>query len=82
MRRLLFMLFALVTLSATAQKKDTVKPEAVRPITDTTALVQLKDYDEFVKQVVQELPAKYADVIRQWWIDRIRQRIQEYQKSK
>jgi hypothetical protein len=80
MRRLLFMLFALVTLSATAQKKDTVKLKAVRPITDTTALVQLKDYDEFVKQVVLELPAKYADVIRQWWIDRIRQRIQEYQK--
>ena len=67
-----------VSISAGAQQKK----DSIVQITDSTCLMTVGDYQDFYKQVVQELPAKYADVIRQWWIDRIRQRIAVLEKKK
>ena len=66
------------SLSAGAQQKK----DSTVQITDSTCLMTVGDYQDFFKTVVQELPAKYADVIRQWWIDRIRQKIAALEKKK
>jgi uncharacterized short protein YbdD (DUF466 family) len=75
----LIMALAVCFTAGAQQKKDST---VVPPLTDSTALVSISDYDDFVKTVVQELPAKYADVIRQWWVERLRDRIAALQKKK
>ncbi len=75
MRKLFIVIAISISAFASAQKKDSV-------LTDSTGLISIKDYEAFVKDVVIELPAKYADVIRQWWIERLRAVIAGKQKKK
>jgi hypothetical protein len=81
----IILVLALSSIIAFAQKKkaDTVQIDSTHKIpSDTTALFSYQDYYEFEKQVTQELPAKYADVIRAWWDRKIRQKISVFTKPK
>lgn len=76
MRYLLVALVALtLTTSSYSQSKDTV---AVA----TTPLLSINDYEDFVNQVVLDLPARQADVIRQWFNQRFTVRVKEYNDKK
>jgi hypothetical protein len=83
MKKLLLITLVICSLSVNAQKKDsTAAKDSVPSLTDTTALVTYKDYNDFVNAVVMDMPAKYADVVRQWWMQRYQQRAGEYLKPK
>lgn len=80
------MSFCLTFSQSTQQNNDTTtaasKPVAapappVVVITDTTALLQWRDYQELAVQL-QELPAKYANPIMEWMNKRFEQRAKEY----
>lgn len=71
MRKLIIAIAVLFSLSATAQKKDSLPSKHPEIITDSTGLISIKDYQAFIDQVVMDMPAKYADPIRQWWGTRL-----------
>lgn len=61
-------------------KQDTIRLKA----TPDTPLLTIKDYNEFVETLLQELEikGKYADIIRNWWIQKLNARIAEYEKPR
>jgi hypothetical protein len=67
--------------SVNAQSKDTTKPAAVAPAirqaNDSTPLLTYKDFQELAN-LLQELPAKYANPITNWLQQRYQLRAQEY----
>lgn len=71
MKKILLALLLMTSMFVKAQKDTS--------LTDSTALLTIKDYNEFWQAVGQELPAKYADLIRTWFVDRINQRINEFE---
>lgn len=64
-----------------AQAPTFVKPDkdTATIATQNTPLLTPADYGEFVEKILQEVPLKYADIIRQWWIQRITDRAKEFQ---
>lgn len=79
MKRLLIIICMLASLSSGAQKTNQPKPDTANPqITADTPLLSVKDYEDFLKEVVQELPAKYADPIRDWFIKRLQAKAQKF----
>ena len=67
-------------LSVSAQTKKDSATAHFQPVqaTDSTGLLTYKDFQELNTQIIQELPAKYANPIVQWLSQRIQLRAAEY----
>lgn len=80
MKKFLTIALLVMTMSVTAQtKKDSVSVKD--SLTNQTPLISIADYELFNKELVQELPAKYADAIREWWFKKLQAIIQEKKKK-
>lgn len=70
----------LIAVSLTANSQDSTT--GARPQTDTSKVFTAKDVDAFFNEIVMEIPAKYADVIRNWWRQRYAAALAEATRKK
>jgi len=66
--------------TADAQSKDTTKPAmaaSIHQANDSTPLLTYKNFQE-LENMIQEIPAKYANPITNWLQQRFQLRAQEY----
>lgn len=79
---LIVLLFSCNGLYAQTGKPEVKKDTTSVQLTNDTPLLTINDYQEFYKDIVQEMPAKYADVIKDWIVKRFNLRIEEAKKKK
>ena len=82
MKHLLTAIIICLAFSASAQsKKQEIKIDSVQKATDSTGLLQYRDYVELQK-FLDEMPAKYANPIMQWFAEKFAVRMKEYEAKK
>lgn len=82
MKHLLTAIGICLVLNVSAQSKKTeIKIDSVQKATDSTGLLQYRDYLELQK-FLDEIPAKYANPIMQWFAEKFAVRMKEYEAKK
>lgn len=82
MKHLLTAIIICLALSASAQsKKQEIKIDSVQKATDSTGLLQYRDYLELQKYL-DEIPAKYANPIMNWFNEKFATRLKEFEAKK
>lgn len=70
-----------ITASAQSKKTEPIKIDSVQKATDSTGLLQYRDYLELQKYL-DEIPAKYANPIMNWFNEKFKVRLQEFEAKK